>query len=206
MQTWIITFMENFGYLGTFLLILLENVFPPIPSEVILTFGGFMTTNTNMTIVGVVLSATLGSVSGAFILYKIGNIVNVTKLESIVKRWGHILRLKIEDIQKTDTWFHRYGNKAVFFCRMVPIVRSLISIPAGMYKMELKTFLLYTTAGTLIWNIILVSAGAVLGEAWEKILIFMDMYSTIIYIILFVAVIALLLFKFFHKKNNKNLK
>lgn len=206
MQTWIITFMEDFGYLGTFLLILLENVFPPIPSEVILTFGGFMTTTTNMTILGVVLSATLGSVSGAFILYKIGSIVNVTKLENIVKRWGHILRLKIEDVQKTDTWFHRYGNKAVFFCRMVPIVRSLISIPAGMYKMELKTFLLYTTAGTLIWNIILVSAGAALGESWEKILIFMDMYSTIIYIILFVAVIALLLFKFFNKKNNKNLK
>ncbi|SHI56562.1 membrane protein DedA, SNARE-associated domain [Clostridium amylolyticum] len=200
MQIWITNFMEHFGYLGTFLLILIENIFPPIPSEVILTFGGFMTTNTNMTILGVVSSATAGSIVGAFMLYQVGRIINIAKLENIVKRWGHILRLKVEDIHKADTWFHRYGNRAVFFCRMIPLIRSLISIPAGMSNMKLNTFLLYTTAGTLIWNVILVSAGAALGESWEKILRFMEIYSNVIYVILGLAVIALFVLQFFKKK------
>ncbi|WP_242833421.1 DedA family protein [Clostridium sp. BL8] len=165
-------------------MILLENVFPPIPSEVILTFGGFMTTNTGMTVIGVVTSATAGSVSGAILLYGIGRVFNVKKLEKIIIRFGHILKLKVSDIEKANSWFTRYGYKAIFFCRMVPLIRSLISIPAGMASMKFSLFVLYTTAGTLIWNIILVSAGAALGESWGEILGFMDVYSNITYGIL----------------------
>ncbi|WP_017416560.1 DedA family protein [Clostridium tunisiense] len=202
MENWIINFMENFGYLGTFLMILLENVFPPIPSEVILTFGGFMTTNTGMTIMGVVTSATAGSVAGAIVLYGIGRVFNVKKLEKIITRFGHILRLKVSDIEKANSWFTRYGYKAIFFCRMVPLIRSLISIPAGMAGMKFSLFILYTTAGTLIWNIILVCSGAALGESWGEILGFMDVYSNITYGILGLAFVIFSGLWFLKRKPN----
>lgn len=202
MESWIINFMEHFGYLGTFLMILLENVFPPIPSEVILTFGGFMTTNTGMTVVGVVTSATAGSVAGAIILYGIGRLLNVNKLEKIINRFGNILRVKVSDIQKANSWFNRYGYKAIFFCRMIPLVRSLISIPAGMANMKFNFFLLYTTIGTLIWNIVLVSAGAVLGESWQSVLGFMDVYSNITYTILGIAIFIFCVIWYFKKKRD----
>lgn len=200
MQIWITNFMEQFGYLGTFLMILLENVFPPIPSEVILTFGGFMTTNTSMTIIGIVTSATAGSVLGAIILYGIGHLLNVQRLENIVNRWGHILRIKVSDIHKANSWFNRYGYRTIFFCRMIPLVRSLISIPAGMANMKFSLFVLYTTAGTLIWNIVLVCAGAILGESWETILDFMDIYSHIAYTILGLALVIFISLLFLRRR------
>lgn len=200
MQIWITNFMEQFGYLGTFLMILLENVFPPIPSEVILTFGGFMTTNTSMTIIGIVTSATAGSVLGAIILYGIGHLLNVQRLENIVNRWGHILRIKVSDIHKANSWFNRYGYRTIFFCRMIPLVRSLISIPAGMANMKFSLFVLYTTAGTLIWNIVLVCAGAILGESWETILDFMDIYSNIAYTILGLALVIFISLLFLRRR------
>lgn len=204
MENWIINFMEHFGYLGTFLMILLENVFPPIPSEVILTFGGFMTTNTGMTVIGVVTSATAGSVAGAIVLYGIGRIFNIKKLEKILSRFGHILRLKVSDIEKANSWFTRHGYKAIFFCRMVPIIRSLISIPAGMANMKFSLFLLYTTAGTLIWNTSLVCAGAALGESWVEIIGFMDVYSTITYAILGLTFVIFSALWFFKRKHSKS--
>ncbi|WP_068785414.1 DedA family protein [Paenibacillus phocaensis] len=178
--------MEQFGYFGVFLLIALENVFPPIPSEVILTFGGFMTTYTSLTPIGVIVYSTLGSVFGAVILYGIGYLVNVDRLEGWVERYGRFLRLKKEDIRRADAWFDRYGYWTVLFCRMVPLIRSLISIPAGMSKMKFGLFLLFTTIGTLIWNVALVLLGAAVGGSWEEIVAFMDVYSHIAY-----AVIAL---------------
>ena len=151
MQEIIISFMDQFGYLGIMLLVALENVFPPIPSEVILAFGGFMTTYTSLHVVGVIISATIGSVVGAIILYLIGKLLNKERLISIVSgKVGKILRLKPKDIEKADKWFDERGNIAVFFCRFVPIVRSLISIPAGMSDMPIRSFLLFTTIGTLI--------------------------------------------------------
>ncbi|EES72092.1 DedA family protein [Paenibacillus sp. MB22_1] len=186
MENWITDFMERFGYFGVFLLIALENVFPPIPSEVILTFGGFMTTYTSLTPAGVVVFSTLGSVFGAVILYGIGYLVNVDRLEGWIDRYGRFLRLKKEDVRRADAWFDRYGYRTVLFCRMVPLIRSLISIPAGMSKMKFGLFLLFTTIGTLIWNVALVLLGAAVGGSWSEIVAFMDVYSHIAY-----AVIAL---------------
>lgn len=194
--------MEQFGYFGIFLMIALENVFPPIPSEVILTFGGFMTTYTDLTIPGVILAATLGSVIGAVILYGIGLLLDVERLEKIIDRWGHILRVKKEDIRRADAWFDKYGYWTVLFCRMVPLIRSLISIPAGMSNMKFGMFLLFTTLGTLIWNIILVSIGAALGESWEDILAFMDVYSNIAYAV--IAVAAIVFVVLFIRKRKKS--
>lgn len=196
MKNLILNFMENHGYLGTFFMILLENIFPPIPSEIILTFGGFMTTYTNLTVIGITISATLGSVVGAALLYKIGHTLNIKKLESIIDKFGHILRLRVGDIEKANFWFNKYGYITIFFCRMVPLIRSLISIPAGMTNMKFSLFVLYTTLGTLIWNSILIYTGSALGSSWEDILIFMDAYSSIIYgalIFLFLAYLFILL-------------
>ncbi len=195
MENWITEFMSNYGYIGIFLLIALENVFPPIPSEVILTFGGFMTTYSDLTIMGVVIASTLGSVAGAVILYGIGLLLDVERLEKIVDRWGHVLRLKREDIYKADAWFDKYGVWTVFFCRIVPLIRSLISIPAGMSNMKFWLFLLFTTAGTLIWNIILVNVGAAVGSSWESIVSYMDVYSNIVYALLVLLfIIAVVIF------------
>ena len=182
MENWITNIIEQFGYMGILLLIALENIFPPIPSEVILTFGGFMTTTTNLSVIGVVLFATIGSVGGAVMLYGIGLLMDVNKLEKIVDKWGFILRLTRTDIHKANAWFAKYGVWTVFFCRLIPLVRSLISIPAGMSRMNFAVFLLLTTLGTLIWNVILVNLGAAVGGSWESIVGYMDIYSNIIYV------------------------
>jgi len=205
MQALIISMMNKFGYLGILLLIAIENIFPPIPSEVILGFGGFMTTYTKLNIVGVIIFATLGSVIGAIVLYLIGKILNRERLAKIVRgKIGKILFLKEEDIEKAYGWFDKRGYKTVFFCRFVPIVRSLISIPAGMSEMKMPKFLAYTTIGSLIWNTVLVCIGAALGDNWEKLVLVMDEYSTIalvLIIILFVVIVFM-----FYKNKIKQVK
>jgi membrane protein DedA with SNARE-associated domain len=203
MENWITQFMEQYGYLGVFLMIALENVFPPIPSEIILPFGGFMTTYTSMTVPGVVIASTAGSVVGAMILYGIGLLLDVERLEKIIDRFGHILRITKEDVHKADAWFDKYGIWTVLFCRMVPLIRSLISIPAGMSNMKFWLFIVFTTVGTLIWNIILVSVGAALGDNWDRITEFMDVYSNIAYAIIGLGIIIFLVY-FFNKKRKKS--
>ncbi|KAF0225510.1 MAG: hypothetical protein FD133_625 [Erysipelotrichaceae bacterium] len=204
MEAWIIAFMEQFGYIGVFLMILVENIFPPIPSELILTFGGFMTTTTSLNVPGVVLSATLGAVFGAWLLYELGHFFPVETIEKFVGKYGKILRLKVEDIHRAKSWFDKRGTLAVFVCRMIPVLRSLISIPAGMAKMNRKTFFFYTTIGTLIWNTGLVYAGALLGDNWEEILTFMDVYSYLTYAILGIIGVGLIVYLVTKNRNNKN--
>ena len=166
MENWITEVMNTYGYIGI-LLYCFRKIFPPIPSEVILTFGGFMTTTSNMSIFGVIVVSTIGSVAGAIVLYGIGVLLNVDRLEKMVDKWGHILRFTSKDIHKANAWFQRFGVWAIFFGRLVPLVRSLISIPAGMSRMNFGIFLLFTTVGTLIWNTILVSVGAAVGASWS---------------------------------------
>lgn len=193
MQEWIIYVLERFGYIGAFLMMLLENVFPPIPSEAILAFGGFMTTETELNAAGLVAATTAGSVAGAVVLYKIGRELGAKKIEGIISKWGRLIRLKKEDLHNAKGWFTRYGYWTVFFCRMIPIVRSLISIPAGMARMRFGVFLLLTTAGTLIWNLLLIRIGVALGESWEEILHFMEAYSVVTYVILGLLVVLFII-------------
>ncbi|PLT29978.1 DedA family protein [Peribacillus deserti] len=201
MENWITEFMSHYGYFGVFLLIALENIFPPIPSEVILTFGGFMTTTTELSVTGVILASTFGSVAGAAALYGAGYLLKVERLEAIVRKWGRFLRLKTDDIHRANAWFDKYGAWTVLFCRLIPLIRSLISIPAGISKMNFWVFLLFTTAGTLIWNTILVNVGAAFGSSWEDIVGYMDTYSSVTYIIL--AVMVIVIFIFFIRKRSK---
>ena len=203
MQEIILSIMGKYGYIGVFLLIMIENVFPPIPSEVILLFGGFMTTYTKLNIVGMVVASTLGSIFGAIILYYIGKIFNKDRLKKLISgKLGKILRLKVSDIDNADNWFDNKGNKTVFFCRFIPLIRSLISIPAGMSEMSMFKFLLYTLFGSLIWNTVLVIVGSIVGENWTKIVGILDTYSHIVVIILSIIFVVVVYF-FYRKRSNK---
>lgn len=206
MQEIIIEIMNQFGYIGICLLILVENVFPPIPSEVILTFGGFMTTQSEMSVIGVILVSTIGSILGAIILYLVGRLIN----KDVIEKWldgkvGKILRFKREDVEKANGWFERKGKWTVLFCRCVPIVRSLISIPAGMSKMAVAPFILLTALGSAVWNTLLVILGNVAGNSWEKISHIIDKFSDVILIVLIIAVVAFLIWHF-TKKEKKDVK
>ena len=207
MQAIIISIMNKFGYLGVMLLIAIENIFPPIPSEVILTFGGFMTKqpNSSITILGVIISATIGSIVGALVLYYIGKILNKERLSKLVSgNVGKILRVKPKDIESADKWFDNKGNKTVFFCRFIPIVRSLISIPAGMSEMPMPKFLAYTFVGSAIWNTVLVVIGSVVGKNWEKVVEVIDKYSKITLIVLVVLfTVGIAIFYKSRKKEDK---
>ena len=203
MQEFILAMMDQFGYLGVFLLIAIENIFPPIPSEVILLFGGFMTTYTTLNIIGMIISSTLGSLIGAIVLYYIGKIFNKERLKKIISgKIGKILRLKNSDIDKADHWFDTKGNKTVFFCRFVPIVRSLISIPAGMSEMPMGKFLIYTISGSAVWNTVLLTIGNMVGENWANMLAIFEQYSHITLAVLaIIFTVGCLLF--YWKKTNK---
>ena len=206
MEELILSIMNQFGYIGVLLLIAIENVFPPIPSEVILLFGGFMTTYTELNVIGMILFSTLGSLIGAIVLYYVGKILNKERLKKIVSgKVGKIVRLKNEDIEKADHWFDTKGNKTVFFCRFIPIVRSLISIPAGMSEMPMLKFLIYTTFGSLIWNTVLVVIGNRVGENWTSILDILDKYSHIVLVLLIIIAIVCV-YLFYSKKLKKNKK
>ncbi len=206
MENFIIEIMNKWGYLGTFFLIMIENIFPPIPSELILTFSGFMTIDSNMTIIGVIIVSVLGSVLGAIILYYIGKILNKEKLIKITEsKYGKILRVKKEDIESADTWFNKKGNITVLFCRFIPIVRSLISIPAGMSQMNIIKFLIYTTIGSSIWNTILICIGAYAGDKKNYILNIIDKTSNILLYIL-IAISIILIIWFYKKRLTKKKK
>ena len=203
MENFVIGIMNKFGYLGIFLLILLENLFPPIPSEVILTFGGFMTISTSMNIFGVILVSTIGSLLGAIILYYLGKILNKERINKIIKsKYGKLLRIKSKDIEMADKWFDTKGRKTVFFCRFIPVVRSLISIPAGMSEMPLPQFTIYTFFGSLIWNTVLILIGAFAGDKKDYILSLLDDVSNIVLIVL-IIIFVVLIYRFYNTRIKK---
>ncbi|WP_433221183.1 DedA family protein [Microtetraspora malaysiensis] len=164
MTDWLIELMESLGAPGAGLAIALENLFPPLPSEVILPLAGFTASRGEMDLVSVLLWTTAGSVGGALALYWVGALLGRERTLALAAR---IPLLKVSDIDKTEAWFLRHGRKTVFFGRMIPIFRSLISIPAGVERMPLGPFTLLTTVGSLIWNTIFVLAGYILGENWS---------------------------------------
>lgn len=199
MEEWIVEIMNQFGYIGIFLLIAVENIFPPIPSEVILTLGGFMTTHTNMSITGVVVASTSGSIAGAVLLYGLGAWFEVSRMEKFVDKYGRVLRLTANDIHKAHAWFNKYGTWAVLIGRLIPLIRSLISIPAGSVRMNFAVFLGLTTLGSLIWNLVLIQVGAAVGASWDTIVGYMDVYSNIVYLVL-ILIVLLSIWLFIRKR------
>jgi membrane protein DedA with SNARE-associated domain len=180
---WAVDLMETLGGPGAGLAIALENLFPPLPSEVILPLAGFTASRGSFTLVEVLVWTTLGSVVGALVLYGLGGWLGRDRLRRIIAR---IPLMRLSDVDKAEAWFDRHGYKAVFFGRMIPIFRSLISIPAGVERMNIIRFTLLTTAGSLIWNAIFVLAGFYLGENWSAV----ELYADVLQKIVIVAVVA----------------
>ena len=195
--------MESVGYWGIFLLITLENVFPPIPSEVILLFGGFMAVGTSLQPFWVIVCATAGSLAGAVILYLSGRRLGLERILKFTDKYGKYIRLKRGQVENAEKWYHKNENKAVFLCRMVPVLRSLISIPAGISKMNFASFMLLTAFGSVIWNTALVMAGVLLGDNWESALKFLDAYKLILIIAFAVVLIGLIIFKAVKKRKKR---
>ena len=192
MQTivdWVLALMESIGGPGIALGIFLENVFPPIPSEVILPLAGFTAAQGRYSMVEAILWATLGSVTGALLLYGIGAALGMDRLKAIAHKMPLV---DVSDIDKTDVWFTKHGPKAVFFGRFVPGIRSLISIPAGIDRMPVAQFLGYTTAGSLIWNSLFVWLGFQLGDRYELVEKYMDPISKVVYLLIILAVLGVI--------------
>ena len=202
MQEIIIRLIEQFGYFGVAFLVAIENLFPPIPSEVILTFSGFMTTYAHMDVWLVIISATIGSVIGAIILYYVGRLISTAYLKKLLLgSIGGILHFKPKDIERAKEWFSKRGDVTVLLCRFIPVLRSLISIPAGTAKMNFSVFIFYTTIGTFIWNTILVWLGVYAGESWRNIVNYMNEYS-LITIILILVIGIIIIYRLFRRKTD----
>ncbi len=169
MTQWIISFIEQHGYLGVAALMALENIFPPIPSELIMPFAGFEAARGGMTVAGVILAGSVGSLLGTLPWYVVGRLMSAQALKRWAARHGRWLTLSPEDIESAERWFERHGQWAVFFGRLVPAVRSIISIPAGLAGMRLPRFLLWSTLGSVLWVSALVSLGYVLQDRYEQV-------------------------------------
>ncbi|GIF77967.1 hypothetical protein Asi02nite_74850 [Asanoa siamensis] len=163
---WAVDLMERLGAPGAGVAIALENLFPPLPSEIILPLAGFTASRGDMSLAAALFWTTAGSVVGALALYLIGAAVGRERIRAIAAR---LPLIRMQDVDRTEAWFARHGTKAVFLGRMIPIFRSLISVPAGVERMPIPTFLALTTAGSLIWNTVFVLAGYQLGESWWRV-------------------------------------
>ncbi len=173
---WVHDLMESMGAPGAGLAIALENLFPPLPSEVILPMAGFTASTGRMGLLAVLLWTTAGSVIGALALYGVGALLGRERTVAVARR---LPLVKVSDIERTEAWFERHGTKAVFFGRMIPIFRSLISVPAGVERMRLPVFLGLTTLGSAIWNTAFVLAGYLLGDNWGQVSAFASAYSKV---------------------------
>ncbi|WP_344492138.1 DedA family protein [Streptomyces enissocaesilis] len=185
---WINSLMDALGAPGAGIAIALENLFPPLPSEVILPMAGFAASTGRMSLIAVLLWTTAGSVIGALALYGVGALLGRDRTVAIAAK---LPLVKVSDIERTEAWFLRHGTKAVLFGRMIPVFRSLISVPAGVERMPLPVFLGLTTLGSAIWNTVFVLAGYSLGENWEDVTGYVSAYSKVV---LVGAVLAVLLF------------
>ena len=167
MTGWITQTIEQLGYVGIALLMFLENLFPPIPSELIMPLAGFTVAKGEMNFLVAVIAGVVGTILGAFPWYYAGRILDEPRLERLADRYGKWITVSSTDIKKANKWFYRYGAKAVFLCRLVPGVRTLISLPAGINNMPLLPFALYSTLGTTLWILLLTTAGYKLGENYD---------------------------------------
>lgn len=174
---WVLIIMEQLGLLGVTLMMFLENVFPPIPSELIMPAAGFAAAMGKMNLVLVIIAGTLGSVLGALPLYYLGTIFDEKRLLKLTEKYGKYVLVKPSDVTNAQAWFNKYGKAVIFFGRMIPAIRSLISIPAGMNRMPMIPFLVLTTIGSAIWTTILAYAGYVLGANYEQVETFIEPIS-----------------------------
>lgn len=188
LQDQIIRIVDTFGYPGITGLILAETVFPPIPSELILPLAGFLAGQGHLTLIGVMLAATIGSVIGALLLYGLGLWFGQERLYAFIGRFGRYFLLKPADLDRANGWFEHHGGKAVTIGRVIPVVRSLISLPAGVTRMPLVPFIIYTAIGSAIWNGLLVGSGWILGNQWKRVAGVVEYFQYAVILAVLVAV------------------
>lgn len=187
---WLISIMEAIGSPGVGLAVFLENVFPPIPSEVILPLAGFTSSQGSMNVFAAFIWATTGSLAGAYVLYFVGAFIGAERLRRIAdKMW----LVKVEDVDSSLAWFDKYGKVSILLGRLIPGIRSLISIPAGIDRMNPLTFGCYTLLGSSAWNALLIYCGWVLGDNWHIIEGLVDQYSTVVYALVALGLLAALI-------------
>jgi membrane protein DedA with SNARE-associated domain len=190
LTNWATDMVERLGYLGVALLVAIENLFPPIPSEVVLGFAGFTASKGEYTVIGMIIAATIGSLIGAWILYGLSAAVGPVRLRAILIRYGNWIGVSENDLDRAEGWFDRRSRSAVLVCRCVPLLRSVISVPAGFRRMPFGVFTLFTVIGSLVWNTGLISAGYLLADQWERVLEFTEPFQTVVVIAIGVAVVA----------------
>lgn len=204
-SAWVLSIMAKFGYFGIVFAMFAENVFPPIPSEIIMPAAGFAASKGELNLVLVILAGTLGAVLGALPLYYLGRIFDKERLVSFTEKYGKYVFVKASDVTAANDWFEKHGKLAVFFGRMVPGVRSLISIPAGMNNMPLPPFLVLTALGSSVWATVLTLAGYYLGQNYEVIQSILAPYSKGIGIAVLIIIIGWFIKnRLSNRKNNKN--
>lgn len=185
MLDWISTTISGLGYGGILVLMLLETVLPPIPSELIMPLAGFTVTQGKLNFIAVVIAGALGSILGALPWYYLGKTVGATKLRGWLDRYGKWVRLSGADLDRSRQWFSRYGGAVVFFGRLIPGIRTYISIPAGLEVMPLSSFLLFSSLGTVLWVLLLTAIGYGLGDNYQAIAQFLRPISSLVLITLF---------------------
>jgi membrane protein DedA with SNARE-associated domain len=189
LQNWITSIIQTIGYPGITFVMLVENLFPPIPSELVMPFAGFLVAEGKFNLALTITAGTLGSVIGAVILYYIGMLAGESLVRPFFRRFGAWFLLSEADLDKTLGAFTRHGELIVLGGRVIPIIRSLISLPAGMNRMPMGRFILFTTLGSLIWTSLLTVGGMLLGAAWEEIIGFVEIYQDIVLVLLAVALL-----------------
>jgi membrane protein DedA with SNARE-associated domain len=202
LANWVQDVINQFGYFGVALLVVIENIFPPIPSEIVLPFAGFVAqqgsagvAQSDTSVIGMMIAATIGSVVGALILYVISSAIGPERLRAFVQRFGRWFGVKQTDLLRAEAWFDRRSYVAVLVGRCVPLIRSIVSIPAGFRRMKLTSFILLTAVGSAVWNIALIGAGAILGDQWERVGEYVGVFQWLV-----IAAILVLLVRFVYSK------
>ena len=189
LSEWVTDVIDRLGYVGVALLIALENLFPPIPSEIVLPFAGFVASDGDANLIGMIVAATIGSLVGAWILYGIAWWIGPDRLARFLVRYGKFLRITNDDIDRASTWFERREVVAVLVGRCIPLIRSLVSIPAGFRHMPFATFTLYTAIGSAIWNTALIAPATSLRENWEDVEPVLDIVQIVVIVLIVVGII-----------------
>ncbi|MCU5745330.1 DedA family protein [Staphylococcus sp. SQ8-PEA] len=201
MEQVITEFISKWGYFAIALLVLLENILPFIPSEIILTFAGLLSVKSTLSIPVLFTISTVASFIGLLVLYYISRLVSEERLYLFVDKYGKWIKLKGKDVARANDWFKRYGEIAVFVCRFIPVLRVLITIPAGINRMNVVKFTILSLVGTTIWNFALIYLGRLLSNSWDTLMSGLHTYSYIMYVILFIAVIYVI-YRVIKRKRN----
>ena len=195
LATWVQDVINQFGYFGVALLVIIENVFPPIPSEIVLPFAGFVAqqgagaAQSDTSVIGMMIAATIGSVVGALILYFVSAAIGPDRLRAFVEKFGKWFGVKAADLVRAEAWFDRRSSLAVLVGRCVPLIRSIVSIPAGFRRMKLSSFVVLTALGSAVWNIALIGAGAVLKDQWDRVGDYVGVFQWVVILAIVVFVV-----------------